>query len=259
MEIFTSFFIFILGTFFGSFLNVCIYRLPRDKSIVSPRSFCPKCKTPIPFSSNIPILSYLLLKGKCRSCGQKIHLRYLTVEFLTGLLYLACYYKFGLSPDLLIYFFFCSVLIIITFIDFEHQLILNKITYPVIILGFLISLIPNGIPFYDSLFGFLIGGGFIYSMVIVSPLIFGQEGMGGGDVKLAALIGIFLGWQNVLLTLILASLSGGLMGVILILLKLKKKRDYIPFGPYLCLGALIALFFGEEIIGWYLGQFIQGN
>ncbi|MBU0568612.1 prepilin peptidase [bacterium] len=254
MEILASFVIFVLGISFGSFLNVCIYRIPEGKSIVSPRSFCPNCKTPIPFSSNIPILSYLLLKGRCRSCGQKISPRYLTVELLTGLLYLSCYYQFGLSSDLPIYLFFSSVLIVITFIDFEHQLILNKITYPVIISGFLISLLPGGIPFYDSILGFLIGGGFIYSMVVISPLIFGQEGMGGGDVKLAALIGVFLGWQNILLTLILASLSGGLMGVTLILLKLKKRRDYIPFGPYLCLGALVALFFGEKIIGWYLGQ-----
>lgn len=254
MEILAPFFIFVLGTSFGSFLNVCIYRLPEGKSIISPRSFCPNCKTPIPFVNNIPILSYLLLRGRCRSCGQKISLRYLTVELLTGLTYLACYHKFGLSPDLLVSLFFCSVLIVITFIDFEHQLILNKVTYPVIISGFLISLVPGGIPFYDSILGFLIGGGFIYSMVVISPLIFGQEGMGGGDVKLAALIGVFLGWQDVLLTLILASLSGGLIGVILILLKLKKRRDYIPFGPYLCLGALVALFFGKKIIGWYLGQ-----
>ncbi|MEW6621148.1 MAG: prepilin peptidase [bacterium] len=244
--------IFIFGALIGSFFNVCIYRLPIDESIVIPFSHCPNCKTKIKIWENIPIISYLILKGKCRYCGVQISPRYLIVEILTPVLFLLLWQFFGKSPDFFIYLLFISVLIIITFIDFEHQLILNVLTYPMIIIGLLISYF-KGI-FISSLIAGLVGGGIIFLIVIISPFIFKKEGMGAGDFKLAAVIGVFLAsWQYTLISLFFASFLGSLVGLILILSGKKRFGEYIPFGPYLVFGALIILFYGKNIIDWYKG------
>lgn len=250
MEEVIATFIFILGAVFGSFFNVCIYRLPLNKSIIYPRSFCPYCQTQIKFWQNIPILSYILLRGRCAYCQARISFRYPLVELLTASVYLVGWQFYGRSWELVVYLFFASMLIIITFIDLEHQLILNRLTYPMIILGLAVSLFKGVL--IEAGLGLIVGGSIIYLLVKVSPYIFGKEGMGGGDIKLSAAIGSFLGWQGVILTLFLASLFGSLVGGALILFKKKKRGEYIAFGPYLCLGAFIALFWGRGIINWYL-------
>lgn len=250
MEIFIQATIFIMGCMFGSFFNVCIYRLPLGISIVKPRSFCPNCKMSIKAWQNIPIISYILLMGRCQYCKTKIPFRYPFVELLTGMSYLVLLYNYGISWELLEYIFFVSVLIIITFIDIDHQLILNCLTYPTIVVGLLISII-NGMFIY-SLIGVIVGFVIIYLLVVISPYLFGKEGMGYGDVKLVAAIGSFLGWQGVLLTIFIASFLGSFVGITLILSKKIKRGEYIAFGPYLCMGAVIALLCGNEIITWYL-------
>lgn len=250
-DVFIQIVIFIAGAILGSFFNVCIYRLPIDESIIIPSSHCPNCKTRIKIWENIPIISYIILKGKCRYCHVQIPLTYLTVEILTPLLYLLLWHTFGISVDFTIYLLFVSVLIIITFIDFEHQLILNILTYPMIVIGLLINFFKGTL--VSSLIAGLVGGGNIFLIVIISPLIFKKEGMGGGDFKLAAVIGIFLAdWKLTLLSLFLASFLGSLVGIALILLGKKKLGGYIPFGPYLAAGAIIAIFWGKNIIDWYI-------
>lgn len=253
-EIFQQIFIFIFGAILGSFFNVCIYRLPIGESIITPLSHCPSCKTRIKILENIPIISYIILKGRCRYCNVKIPLSYLIVEILTPTLFLLLLHNFGISPDLAIYLLFVSVLIIITFIDLKHQLILNILTYPMIVIGLLISFFKG--TFINALIAGLIGGGIIFLIVIISPLIFKKEGMGIGDLKLAIVIGIFLAdCKYTLISLFLASVLGSLVGVVLILLGKKKFGEYIPFGPYLSAGAVIALLWGENIINWYVNLY----
>lgn len=245
--------VFILGACLGSFLNVCIYRIPKKLSIFTPRSFCVNCKTPLKVRENIPIISYILLRGRCSTCKAKISPRYLIVELLTAIIYLLVFRKFGFGLPLVTYLFFSSLLIIITFIDLEHQLILNKITYPGIILGLLVSFFLPNLSSLQSLLGGLIGGLIIYLLHLLSLLLFRKVGMGGGDLKLAILLGVFLGWQDLLLSLLIASFVGGIVGGVLIFLRIKKRTDYIPYGPYLCLGGMVVLLWGEDIISWYKG------
>lgn len=250
-EIFIQITIFIAGALLGSFFNVCIYRLPLNESIIIPFSHCPNCKIKIKIWENIPIISYLILKGKCRYCSTKIRPRYLIVEILTPILFLLLWHTFGYSSDFLVYLLFVSSLIIITFIDIDHQLILNVLTYPMILIGLLISFFNK--VFISALISGLIGGGIIFLIVVISPIIFKKEGMGAGDFKLAIVIGIFLAnWQDTLISLFLSSLFGSLFGVTFILFGKKKFGEYIPFGPYLACGAVVTLFFGEDIINWYL-------
>ncbi|MEW5768689.1 MAG: prepilin peptidase [bacterium] len=245
--------LFIFGTVVGSFLNVCIYRLPLNQSIIRPRSHCPNCGAKLKAIENIPLISFLWLKGRCGYCGAKISWRYPIIELLTGLIYLLVGWRLGMSYHLFFSLFFVSALIAITFIDLEHFLILNKITYPSIIIGLLATQIPGQMPLRSALMGMFLGGGIIYLLLVISPLIFGKEGMGGGDVKLAALMGVFLGWPKVFLALFLGAAIGAVVGLSLIGLGRAKRGEYIPFGPFLSLGAIIALLLGDEIIGWYLG------
>ncbi|MEW6095231.1 MAG: prepilin peptidase [bacterium] len=248
--VFIQIVIFIVGAILGSFFNVCIYRLPINESIIIPLSHCPKCKTRIKVWENIPIVSYIILRGKCRYCSVKIPLSYLIVEILTPTLFLLLWHTFGISIDFAIYLLFISILIIITFIDLEHQLILNILTYPMIVIGLLISFFKE--TFINALISGVVGGGIIFLIVVISPLIFKKEGMGAGDFKLAAVIGIFLAnWKYTLISLFLASFLGSLVGIVLILLGKKKFGEYIPFGPYLACGAVIATFWSKNIINWY--------
>ncbi|MBI4778591.1 prepilin peptidase [Candidatus Desantisbacteria bacterium] len=258
MTILTYLLIFIIGTMLGSFFNVCIYRLPRGQGLLFPGSHCPACNAPIKPWENIPILSYILLKGRCSRCKEKISGRYILVEFICGLLYLGLFLRFGLGTDFFVFLFFVSVLVIITFIDFEHFLILDKITYPSMIIGLIACLIKKNL--IDSMIGLLVGAGIIFLIVIVSAIILkminhpckDEGGMGFGDVKLAGVMGVFLGWKFVLVAMFLACLFGSIVGMVLILSGLKKRTDYIPFGPYLALGSLAVVLWGEEILGWYI-------
>ena len=241
----------LLGAMIGSFLNVCIHRLPREESIVKPGSHCPQCQRPIRFYDNIPLASYLILRGKCRHCDAPISLQYPFVEGITALSSLCLFAKFGPSWSYLFYFAFIAALIAITVIDFYHQIIPDVISLPGIGVGLLASFFLPQITFFDSLLGMLLGGGSLFLVATGYHWLFKREGMGGGDVKLLAMIGAFLGWKSVILTIFLSSLIGSVTGILLILMKGKDFKFAIPFGPFLSLGAVLSLFYGERIMRWY--------
>jgi len=245
--------IFILGLIVGSFSNVCIYRIPRNESIIFPASHCPKCRRNISPKDNIPLLSYILLKGRCRNCKSKISIQYPIVELLTGLIYLIIYLTYGLSVQFLIYIILSSALIIIAFIDLNEQIVPDVISLPGIVIGFILSFFVPYISFINSVLGIFAGGGIILIIGLAGSIIFKKEAMGGGDVKLAAMIGAFLGWRYIIISLFLGFFLGALAGIILILSKIKSREDVVPFGPFIVLGSLITLLWGEKIISWYLG------
>jgi leader peptidase (prepilin peptidase)/N-methyltransferase len=245
--------IFILGLIVGSFSNVCIYRIPRNESIAYPASHCPKCHSNISPKDNIPLLSYILLKGRCRNCKSKISIQYPIVELLTGLIYLIIYLIYDLSIQTLIYIILASALIIISFIDLNEQIVPDVISLPGIVLGFIISFFVPYISFVNSALGILAGGGIILIIGLAGSVIFKKEAMGGGDVKLAAMIGAFLGWRYSIISLFLGFFLGAIVGIILILSKIKSREDVVPFGPFIVLGSLITLLWGEKILSWYLG------
>ena len=245
--------IFILGLIVGSFSNVCIYRIPRNESIIYPASHCPKCHSNISPKDNIPLLSYILLKGRCRNCKSKISIQYPVVEFLTGLIYLIIYLIYGLSIQSLIYIILSSALIIIVFIDLNEQIVPDVISLPGIVIGFILSFFVPYISFVNSALGVVTGGGIILVIGLGGSLIFKKEAMGGGDVKLAAMIGAFLGWKYIIISLFLGFFLGALAGIFLILSKIKSREDVVPFGPFIVLGSFITLLWGEKIISWYIG------
>jgi len=267
-EIFTYILSFIFGTVIGSFLNVCIYRLPKEESIVYPGSHCTLCNEPISFYNNIPILSYLFLRGKCSKCNSKISFRYPLVEILTGLLFLATVWSFGLSIETLFYLIFISALIPITFIDLEHMIIPNVITYPGIIVGILYNalktdwnyslelinnfslgmqnffLLLSEVPILDSIFGVILGGGILLLIAYVYEVVKKRQGMGMGDVKLLAMIGAFFGWEGVLFVIFLGSILGSVIGISIIIAKRGDLKYALPFGPFLSIAAVIFIFTG---------------
>jgi leader peptidase (prepilin peptidase)/N-methyltransferase len=243
---------FIFGAIVGSFLNVCICRLPEAESIIWPGSHCPHCKNAIKFYDNIPLVSYFLLRGRCRYCKGNISLQYPLVEGITALSSLFLIIKFGPSLSYLFYFAFVAALIVITVIDLYHQIIPDAISLPGIGMGLLASLLIPQITFFNSLIGILLGGGSLFIVATFYQWLFKREGMGGGDIKLLAMIGAFLGWKAVLLTILLSSLIGSVTGILMMVVKGKDFKYAIPFGPFLSLGAVISLFYGEEIVRWYL-------
>ncbi len=245
-------FALLFGAIIGSFLNVCIYRLPREESIATPGSHCPQCRQPIHFYDNVPILSYLMLRGKCRYCNASISVQYPIVEAITAVSSLCLFVKFGLSWSYLVYFGFVAALITITVIDLYHQIIPDVISLPGIGGGLLASFFLPRINFVGSVLGMVVGGGSLFLVAVLYQWLFKREGMGGGDVKLLAMIGAFLGWKAVILTILLSSLIGSITGVLVMVAKGKDFKYAIPFGPFLSLGAVISLFYGERIIRWYL-------
>jgi len=245
--------IFILGLIVGSFSNVCICRIPGNESIIYPASHCPKCRSKIKPVDNIPLISYILLKGRCRNCKNKISIQYPIVELLTGLIYLVIYQTYGLGVQTLIYIILSSALVIIAFIDLNEQIVPDVISLPGIVIGFIVSFFVPYISFINSGLGILVGGGIILIIGMAGSLIFKKEAMGGGDVKLAAMIGAFLGWRYVIISLFLGFFLGALAGIILIMSKIKSKEDTVPFGPFIVLGSFITLLWGEKIISWYIG------
>jgi len=244
-------FIFLFGLSIGSFLNVCIYRLPASQSIARPRSKCQACGTLIAFYDNIPIFSFLWLKGRCRHCGVKIGLRYPTVELLGGLFALATYLKFGLSLPALIYFIFIACLLVVTFIDLDHRIIPDVITLPGIPICFAASFVLPDLTYPAALLGILTGGGSLFLVAWIYSLITKKEGMGGGDIKLLAMMGALLGWQGVVFTIFVSSLVGSLSGLALMLQSRKGMKLAVPFGPFLAIGAITYIFFGTPLIHWY--------
>ncbi len=250
---------FVFGSIIGSFLNVVILRLPDpDTSIVFPPSHCPKCKERLNWFENIPILSYLVLRGKCGHCRVPISLQYPVVELLTGLLAVAVIAAFGLSLTAAGYFVFCAALVTIIWIDLHHQIIPDVISIPGIILGFCFSFISTFISWQDSLIGLLAGGGIFYAISYSYYLLRRQEGLGGGDIKLLAMLGAFLGWQSLIFIIFASSVTGTVAGLLAMRSQKKGGATRIPFGPFLAIAGLFYLFFRplvQDLFIWYLSLF----
>ena len=243
----------IVGALVGSFLNVCIYRLPRGLSVVWPSSQCPACRAPIAPYDNVPVLSYVLLRGRCRRCRGGISLRYPVIELINAVGYVVIVWQFGVTPQSVVYAVLFSTFMVVAGIDLSHQIIPDVITLPGILLGLVAAatVLPTG--FLNGLMGLLVGGGILWGLAWLSPYVFGKEGMGGGDIKLMAMIGAFLGWKTTLLTIMLGAVLGSVVGLALIAAKIIRRDDYVPFGPFLVFGAVLSLFFQHEIVTWYVG------
>jgi leader peptidase (prepilin peptidase) / N-methyltransferase len=243
--------VFILGTIIGSFLTVCVYRIPRGQSVVSPRSACSHCGNLISWYDNVPIFSFLWLQGRCRVCYTGIPLRYPLIELANGLGWILVFWRFGFTWSTIVYMGLISVFLVVAWIDWDHKIIPDVITLPGIMIGFLCAslLLPTG--WGNSLAGILVGGGVLVFIAWLSPFLFGKEGMGGGDIKFLAMVGAFLGWQQAILTLMVASVAGALVGIALLATQVLQKGQYIPFGPYLSLGGVIAVLWGSELWHWY--------
>lgn len=248
------FFIIIFGSIIGSFLNVCIYRMPRNESVVFPASRCVFCKKPIPWHDNIPLLSYIFLLGRCRFCRRRISFRYFAVEAISVLTFLALFLYFGLTYRFWIYSLLTFSLIIVTFIDMEFQIIPDIISLGGLLSGVGVSaFLPalHGVSGWkaglvNSLIGALTGGGLIYLIGLLGGFIFKKESMGAGDVKLMAMLGAFLGWRMAVLIFFLAPFFGTPVGIYL---KFRKKHDIIPYGPYISLASFVVMIWGDKIIG----------
>jgi leader peptidase (prepilin peptidase) / N-methyltransferase len=229
----------LLGLSVGSFLNVCVHRLPRHQSLVHPGSRCPRCGYVLRWYDNIPVVSYLVLRGRCRKCGDSIAIRYPAIEVVTLVLFLVHGAVFGWSALLVVRLLFACAMVVLFAVDLEHHLLPDAITLPGIVAGLLFSIVlPPGI--VSALLGMLIGGGVLWLIGEAYFRYSGQEGMGGGDVKMLAMIGAFLGWKLVLVTLVLSSVAGSLIGVFVIVLKRGGMKYALPYGTFLALGALAA-------------------
>jgi leader peptidase (prepilin peptidase)/N-methyltransferase len=243
-----------LGLAVGSFLNVCIHRIPRKASIVSPPSGCPSCGYRLRWSDNVPVVSYLLLRGRCRSCRARISPRYPIVELLTMAVFLLHWWAFGWTPLLAVRLAFACALIVLFAIDLEHHLLPDAITLPGIVIGLVVSAVfPPGLR--DALIGAVLGGGVLWLIGEAYYRYAGVEGMGGGDVKMLAMIGAFLGWKLVLVTLVLSSVAGSVIGMLVIALRKGDMKYALPYGTFLALGALASSLVGEQIVAWYAGLY----
>lgn len=246
-------YLFVVGLVVGSFLNVCICRIPQEQSIAYPRSHCMSCGNKIKWYDMIPILSWIMLKGKCRYCGERISFRYPLVELMTGGLFTALYMHFGLSLQLVKFMVFASVMLVIGMIDFDTTDVYSSTVY----FGFVAGVVFLAIGFFygsnpvQYVIGAAIGGG------AISLIIFLTKGMGWGDAEIAAICGLFLGTRLMMLIFFIASITGGLVGTVLVVTKIKSRKDYIPFGPFLATSAIFVLFFGNGIMTWYLNHFIM--
>ena len=244
----------LLGLAVGSFLNVCIHRLPRGESLNSPPSRCPHCDYRLRWSDNIPLVSYTFLGGRCGQCRARISVRYPIVELVTMALFVAHGAVFGWTPLLVPRLVFACAMVVLFAIDLEHHLLPNVITLPGIAVGLIASaVLPPGI--VDALIGVLIGGGVLWLIGEAYFRYSGQEGMGGGDVKMLAMIGAFLGWKLVLVTLVLSSVLGSVIGLIVIAARRGGMKYALPYGTFLALGALVASLAGEAIVNWYVGLY----
>ncbi|VAW38567.1 Leader peptidase (Prepilin peptidase) / N-methyltransferase [hydrothermal vent metagenome] len=261
--------VFVIGACIGSFLNVCIYRIPAGLSVVRPGSRCPGCGSPVRGYDNIPVFSYFILGGKCRSCKAAFSVRYAMVELFVALLGVALYLRFAFAPEFFAYAAFTAALVTVAFIDLDHKIIPNVISLPGIVAGFAVAclfgfvlsagaadvLYPSVI---DSAIGLVLGGGFLFLISFGYYMLTGRDGLGFGDVKLLAMIGAFVGWKGVLFTIFTGSVAGAVVGVFIVLFSGKSAKYAVPFGPFLSLGALLYIFFGRSIISWYLSLLMVG-
>lgn len=235
-------FCFVAGLVFGSFANVCILRVPERKSIVWPGSTCPKCQKPIKWYDNIPVLSWLFLRAKCRQCKQPISMQYPLVELVMGLFFALAAHKFGYSFKLLESCILIFGLVCLTAIDLKHLLLPDVFTLPGIALGLLLALASPDRSFLDALFGVLLGGGFFYAIAYIYAVLRKREGLGGGDIKLMGTLGAFLGWQCIPYIILVSSLVGSVLGVLILTVRRKGMSTEIPYGPYIAVAALSFLF-----------------
>jgi leader peptidase (prepilin peptidase)/N-methyltransferase len=245
-------FIGVLGLAVGSFLNVCIYRLPRGESLVHPGSRCPHCGRSLAWFDNVPVVSWLALGGRCRQCGGPISGRYPLVELVTALVWILIALMTPPGALLASRLVLATALIVLFAIDLEHQILPNAITLPGIVVGFFFSLVAPPGP-VAALIGILLGAGILYAIAAGYYMIRGEEGMGMGDVKMLAMLGAFLGWKAVLLTLVLSSMAGAIVGVVLMAVSRENLKYALPFGTFLALGALVAMLVGDDLIAWYTG------
>ncbi len=247
-------FLFFFGLMIGSFLNVIIYRLPKGESVIFPSSHCLHCNHKIAFYDNIPILSFLILKGKCRYCKKRISFQYPLIEFISGIILALSFFLYGFSLKFPVTFLFLYLLLPVFVIDLKHQVISDKITIFGIISGLVFSFFVPDINWYDSLIGIVAGGLILLFISIAGKWIFKKEAMGMGDVMLFMMVGAFIGWKNVILTLIVASFLGSIVGLA-ILVKKKRKNSVIPFGPFISVAAILSYFWGNPLISKYLSLF----
>ena len=247
--------IVLFGLAWGSFLNVVIYRLPRNLSLLHPPSSCPQCGKRIKIVENIPLVSYLMLRGKCSKCTAKIPLSYPFVEMLTPLCFLLLYPLYSFSLHFFASCLFVSALIALGFIDYEHQILPDEITLPGIVLAIAYSFFRNDMNLTGSLTGAVVGAGILLLIYVLYYVLRRKEGLGMGDVTMMLMVGAFLGWKQTLLTLILASFGGALIGIGLILFKKKGIQHALPFGTFLAPAAFIALLYGQPIISAYLSLY----
>lgn len=243
------FFIFLFGLMIGSFLNVCIDRIPIGKSIVIPPSSCENCGARLKIKDLFPVISWMFLGGKCRYCGESINIRYPLVELLTGILFALLFGKIDFEKVFLPYLILTSILIIITFTDLDHQIIPNKVNLFTFIAFITLNLFSGYVEWKDALLGALIGGGFLYALALFTGA------MGMGDVKLMTVIGFYLGWERTILTLFLSFTIGGIFGILLLVFRKKGRRDTLSFGPWIAMASYITMLIGPEIITWYMGLF----
>ncbi|MGA2401374.1 MAG: prepilin peptidase [Syntrophobacteraceae bacterium] len=246
----------ILGCVLGSFYNVVIYRLPSGQSIVRPASRCPACGNAIAAYDNIPVLSYLLLGGRCRRCKAPISGRYPIVEGMSGLLALLLFRRYGLHPQLAIEFIFCSLLLIIAMIDLDTGIIPDILSLPGIVLGLALSFFTPRLSWWDSLLGIILGGGIFYLIATLYTLIRRKEGLGGGDIKLLGMIGAFLGWKGVAFTILISSVSGTIIALPLMWRSAKGLGSELRYGPFLAFGAVSYIFWGRLFYHWYFSDLL---
>ena len=256
-------FYFIIGAFVGSFLNVCIHRLPRRESISFPPSHCPECQHRLNVFDLIPIFGYFLLLGRCRYCSKNISFRYPLVEFVTAILFMAVSYYFPVSSSPLEFYFyliFCCGMVVLFFIDLEQQVVPDVVSIPGILLGVVFNYLREAInpaqkTFIPALFGLFLGYSLLFVIAWVGKICFKKEAVGEGDLYLIAILGAYLGWRGMLLSLFMAYLIAGISIIILLILRKVKMGQYVPFGPALASAAIIALFYGEPILRWYFNLF----
>ncbi|NSW84211.1 MAG: prepilin peptidase [Syntrophothermus sp.] len=241
---------FVFGLFVGSFLNVVIYRLPRGESIAAPRSRCPFCRTQLTWRDLVPVFSYLVLGGRCRYCRRPISLRYPAIELLTAVVFAVLWCRFSSPPVFAKYAFFAGLLIAAGAIDAVHYIIPDKLVLAGLAGAVILGFAARDVGIWSALAGCAAGAGFLLLVVVIS-----KGGMGGGDVKLAAVTGLFLGWPLGPLGIFLGACVGGLVAFFLLLFRIKGRKDPLPFGPFIALGSFLALLWGKVLIFWYLGRF----
>jgi leader peptidase (prepilin peptidase) / N-methyltransferase len=244
-----------LGLVIGSFLNVVIARVPHRRSLWRPGSACPGCGAAIAWHDNVPLLSFAALRARCRACGIAIPWRYPLVEATTALLFMLAYAVYGATAEAVVAAVFLATLLAITVIDLEHQIIPDVISLPGIVAGFVANLATAHVSWPESLLGIVIGGGIFWIIAEASVFFMGQEGMGGGDIKLGAMLGAFLGWKVALLSIFMSVVGGGALALALIASGLRGRKDPIPFGPFLAAGGAAGLLCGERMVRWYLSGF----